>query len=329
MKPLHGGVLFTFLGLGIWGYGFLSDNTSYVQVEALPPTAAGIAPPPIVGNAVSGTDLQGLRTFRGASVDGALRVNADGTLLVTLELRRWIDFHLAAQGELPLAEIIESMQLQIVKLPEPARSQANELLQNYLGYLEALQSYDHEQQKRVADGSFDEVVARTRWQQRLRQQWFAPAVVEAFFRGDELLDNHTIERMTAQKRGASQQELDQLEAELPPALQVMRRETRKLIDLEQNEQQLRQQGSSDAEIQQWREQQYGIEAAQRLQQLDERQSAWRQKVQGYINYQKSPNLQRLDREDQEKLLSTYRQKHFTAAERKRLKAAVQIYADNS
>lgn len=329
MNPLLAVVFLTISGLGIWVYGVLSENTSYIQVDTLPLTAAGNIPSSAGADTVSDIQLQGLRTFRGANVDGALRINDDGTLMITLELRRWIDFHLAAQGELPLADIIESMQLQIARLPEPARTQANELLQDYLGYLEALQRYDYEQQKRVSGGSFEEVVARTRWQQRLRQQWFSPTVVEAFFRGDELLDNHTIDRMMAKKRGASPQELNQLEAELPPALQLMRRETRKLVHLEESEQRLRQEGGSDADIQQWREQQYGAEAAQRLQKLDERRFVWRKKIQDYMNYQKSLSSQQLDRADQEKLLSIYRQKHFSEEERKRLKAATQIYADNS
>src|SRR5690554_4113812 len=44
-------------------------------------------------------DLQELKTFRGATVDGALRTDHHGNLVIDMQLRHWIDFHLTRSEE--------------------------------------------------------------------------------------------------------------------------------------------------------------------------------------------------------------------------------------
>ena len=297
----------------------------YIDVNQLPATSAGteteeLTPLP--------EDIQqrllNIRTYRGADVDGALRTLPDGSLLVTLELRRWFDFHLSAQGEVPLNDIIEMMQSQILLLEQPARTQANDLLQAYLGYLAELQNYDEEQQKRVTEGTTLDMIERTRWQQRLRGEWFEPQVVDAFFAGDTFMDNYTIERLQAQRRGAAAEELQQLESKLPPELQEMRRQTRLVTNLRAEESRLRSDGADEQQIHDWRAQQFGEQTAQRLQQADERHKQWLQRLQQYLDYQNSLPVQGLDADDRQQLLQTYQQKHFTSVERKRLPAALAL-----
>ena len=329
MKPLHGAVFCTLLGLAIWGYGSFSEGPSYIEIDKLPPTAAGISDVVTPAELQIESQLLQLKTYRGAGIDGSLVVDSQGQLIISLDLRRWFDFHLAAQGELPLAEIVELMQSQILRLPEPGRSQGHELLQAYLGYLEALQSYDFEQQKRVSEGSLDEMIARTRWQQRLRDQWFDAEVEQAFFAGDELLDNYTIERLLAQRRGADSDELAQIEANLPAAVLEMRSETKKLVNMQQQEQQMRDNGVDDEQLFNWRQQEFGEAAAKRLQQLDQKHNNWQQRVSEYLDYQQSVPLQGLDPQARERLMSIYRQKHFSLLERKRLDAAIVVLGQDS
>src|SRR5690554_7873783 len=96
-------------------------------------------------------DLQQLQTFRGAVVDGALRTDHRGNLVIDMQLRHWIDFHLTAMGEISIDEIKLVMQQKIQELPQPGQQQALSLLDAYMGYLAALESYDIEEARRLVE----------------------------------------------------------------------------------------------------------------------------------------------------------------------------------
>jgi len=323
MKPLHGAMICTVLAAVIWLVGSWQTADVGLDIYRLPATAAG---PQQAGEEEGHNPplLQQLRTFRGADVDGQLRLDSDNKLVINLALRQWFDFHLAAQGELPLADIISLMQREFAALAQPGRQQAEELLQHYLGYLQELADYDNEQQKRQNQAVTADMIARVRWQQRLRRQWFEPSVVEAFFAGDRLLDDYMIQRLEARAAGANEQQIAQLEQQLPEPLQQMRQRTRLVMTLQQQQALLRQQGADAQQLQQWRRQQFGDAAAERLQQLDQRQQNWQQRLKEYQLYRESPALQDVDISSREQLLQTYRHKHFSETEQKRLAAAMQL-----
>lgn len=273
--------------------------------------------------------LQQLRTFRGASQDGALRTDHRNNLVVDMQLRHWIDFHLTAQGELSLDEIVELMHLQIQQLPEPGQRQAFKILSDYLGYLGQVGVYDEEMAKRLLKSGVSEVEARILWQQRLRREWLEPHVVEAFFAGDEDIDLYTLEQQKLRHAGANQDELAALEITLPEPIRVMRKESRQLLTMATAERELKEQGATDVAIQNWRIQEYGAEAAERLAVLDKKHNDWQQRLQLYQQYQQSPALEHLEEADKQKLLHVYQKKHFSLNEQKRLQAALQLLANES
>lgn len=268
--------------------------------------------------------LQSLRTFKGASQDGALRTDHRNNLVIDMQLRHWIDYHLTAQGELTIAEITELMQQQMNQLPEPARQQALALLDDYLGYLQALAGYDDEAAKRINQPGMSDIEARILWQQRLRREWLEPDVVTAFFAGDEEIDLYTIEQFKLRKENATPEQMAALEELLPEPVREMRRQSRKLIHMETTERQLKEEGASNADIHAWRVQEYGPQAAERLAALDQKNAEWRERLQQYQSYQQSDALMRLGETDREKLLQAYRKKHFNTQEQKRLSAALQL-----
>lgn len=331
MKPLSGALLFTFIGVTIWVAGYFGQPAKLVDVGSemnASTVAISSGGEQLLPDDAKPIDLKSVKTFRGAKTDGALRVDKNGNLIVNLDLRHWIDFHLAASGEISLADIIGIMQIQIAKLPQPGRHQADVILKNYLGYLDALQEYDIGQQKRIAETSLDEMVARTQWQQRLRHEWFEPETAEAFFMADELMDNYTLTRLQLKKQGATEQELAALEENLPVAVQIMRKESRKLVDLEKQENQFKQQGMTTEEIDQWRRQQYGDAAAERLRDAEKRQDDWSLRLTGYQQYQQTLSHDGLSVGDRERLLQTYRDTHFSQLEQKRLSAALTLLAES-
>lgn len=269
-------------------------------------------------------ELQELQTFKGAVVDGALRTDHRGNLVIDMQLRHWIDFHLTAMGEISLDEIKLVMQQKIRELPQPGQQQALDLLDAYMGYLAALESYDIEEARRLVEPRMSDMEARFRWQQRLRREWLEPLVVEAFFAGEESIDEYTLAAQRLRKDGASAEELAALETTLPEPIREMRAQSRQVISMGENESSMKEQGASTEEIQQWRIQEYGVEAAERLAKMDKRQSQWQQRLRGYQRYQQELTEKNLPTSEQDKLLKNYQSRHFDQSERKRLNAAISL-----
>lgn len=265
-----------------------------------------------------------LNTFKQATVDGALRTDHKGNLVIDMQLRHWIDFHLTAQGEMELEDIVAYMQQQMRLLPEPGRTRALTLLDQYLGYLNALGSYDAEEGKRVAQPGMNDLEARFNWQQRMRREWLDPDVVEAFFVAEEKIDEYTLAAHKLRRDGASEEEIATLDYMLPEEVVQMRKESRQLLTHVANEAQLREQGASAAEIHNWRVQEYGEAAAKRLADLDVKQADWKNRLIQYQDYQNSEALKNLSEADREKQLQNYRHKNFSDNEQKRLPAALQL-----
>lgn len=329
MKPRHGVLGLTLSAVAVvllasfWQGGDLVQRAADQPAVSVPESSVN---EPHAATPVGHPDVTKLMTFRGASVDGYLRTDHRGQLVIDIQLRHWMDFYLSAQGEVPLDELLPIMRSQIAGLTEPGRSQAGNLLDNYLGYLAALGDYDREAEKRIGQSGMDELAARVAWQQRLRREWLEPLVVEAFFHADEVMDNYTLARQQLRAQGADEVQLAALDSSLPQELQQMRAETRQILTLQQREQQLREQGSSVADIQHWREQQFGKEAAERLAKADLQQQQWQQRLHDYQQYRDSLALQGLANQDRELLLNTYRSRHFSEAEQKRLSAALTLLA---
>src|SRR5690554_902238 len=269
-------------------------------------------------------DLQQLQTFRGAAVDGASRTDHRGNLVIDMQLSHWIEFHLTAMGEISHAEIKLVMQQQMRELPQPGQQQALDLLDAYMGYLAALDDYELEEVRRLVEPQASDVEARFRWQQRLRREWLEPLVVEAFFAGEESIDEYTIAAQRLRKDGASAEELAALETTLPEPIREMRTQSRQVISMGENESSMKEQGASTEEIQQWRIQEYGVEAAERLAKMDKRQSQWQQRLRGYQRYQQELTEKNLPTSEQDKLLKNYQSRHFDQSERKRLNAAISL-----
>ncbi len=274
-------------------------------------------------------DFSQLRTFQGAQVDGALRVNRQGELIVDRDLRRWIDFHLSAQGEVGLETIVQWMQYEIQKLPAPGQQQATQVVQDYLNYLADLADYDYEESKRIVSSDFDQLGARLAWQQRLREQWFDEPVLSAFFEQDRVLDQLYLTRLKHQAGQVDHDQLNVLEQALPMDVQLARQQTRSVLTLNSQQQQLREQGADAASIHQWRIDTYGVDVAERLAHVDQQQAQWRERLVKYQDFLSSQAVQGLSEQDRERLIQRYRQQHFDENEQKRLTAALTLLSDSN
>lgn len=264
-------------------------------------------------------EIAGLKTFDGVHVDGALNIDENNHLIVDIDAKRWIDFYLSAQGEIALHSIIAAMQRHIKTLPQPAQTQALELLNSYLAYLNALAQYDDEMAKRLVSSDIEDVLERLTWQKRIRRQWLDQDVVAAFFAQDELLDDYAVAKLKLIQQGADQKALEALEKTLPQEIRAGR-ELNRLVDNHQKREAL----VAEDKKHDWRIQQYGEQAADRLAELDKLRQRWNNKVRADVAYQQLLNEQVLSSDERLERLQQYRHRHFTLNEQKRLPSITEL-----
>jgi lipase chaperone LimK len=269
-----------------------------------------------------------LKMFRLASIDGAIRADQAGNLILDRELRHWVDFYLSALGELSLNKIRELMQREINQLPMSARDQATQLLNNYLAYKEALADYDDQTQSPAGD-YIERLQDRHDWQKRLRRQILTADTVEAFWRLDELIDDHALEKLIIRNSDHNTEEknrqLEQLEADLPEEISGFRQQLYIASNLQNEVDRYREQGGSDESIRQLRIDSVGLEAAERLGELDKAQSLWQLRILAYRDELNTiNNITGLSVQDKQERLKNYRDVNFVVNEQLRLETALKL-----
>ena len=259
-------------------------------------------------------------SWRGTVPDGALREDERGNLIVSEDVRRRFDYFLSALGEEELNVLRGRVAAHLRgALSERAARQAWDLFERYIGYRSALRELDEH------DGSVAGMRQSLEERRALRDQWFSATTREAFFgfrdryadfalQRRELLENDRLDPAEKQAR------LRALEAELPNDMREMIRASRRPAEVAEAVRRLREQGASEARIYQYREQQLGAEAAERLDDLDRRREAWRERYQAYRAQRRAIEDSGLAEEDREDAIQRLRASLFDEAEQRRVRA---------
>lgn len=265
-------------------------------------------------------------SFRGTQIDGQLRVDAAGNLIIGAEVRQLFDYFLAAIGEEPLKSSIERLRRHITaELQEPARDQALAVLNQYLNYKRQLLELE-ESYARTPD--LTALRQRLAAVQALRARVLDPAVYQAFFALDEAYDRFSLERLAirfdpAMDSDAKGRAIDQLRAGLPAELQELL--------LPQLQTELREQtdalvlsGAGPEQIRQLRQQLVGSAAADRLDALDRQRQQWQERVTAYQQARASIESTRgLGDIERQAAIERLEEQHFNVGERLRLLAVSQ------
>lgn len=265
-----------------------------------------------------------LRTFRGAEEVSGLRLK-NGHLVVDKTLRDWMDFHRAALGELTLEEITDNLYTMAASLPSPADEEATKIITTYLEYLTALGDYDEIAARQTDLTTLQQLQARQEWLERTRGYYFTDEVHEAFFGMDEAIDRNMLSELILKSQGADDAEIAALDDQLPEKIQAFRHRSRSVVRLNEMEAELHANGTADAEsLWQLRAREFGDDAADRLAEADLRQQAWENRVQEYMAFTTSDQLQTLSLQDQETAIAEYHSANFSEREILRLPAAVTV-----
>lgn len=260
-------------------------------------------------------------SLRGTEVDGELLVDARGNLVLTSQVRHLFDYFLSLIGEESGLQARQRIRDHLTaQLDEPARGQALELLETYLDY--QYQLVDLEARFPVAE-RLEDLLAREQAVQQLRARLFSREAHEAFFAGEEIYNNFTLERLTIQQDPSlSDREkglaIEALRENLPEEMQQL------LVpqihnDLREQTLALRAAGADEGRIRQLRMGMLGPEATERLEELDRSRAEWRERVAAFQQERErilsQPGLAESDRRA---AVNALLEEQFTANERLRL-----------
>lgn len=270
-------------------------------------------------------------SFAGTQVDGVFRLDAQGNLLISEDIRRIFDYFLAAVGEEPLEDSVERLQGYIAsQLAEPARQQALTLLEQYLQYKRELVLLERDLPQMA---NLDALRQRELAVQALRARLFDSNVHQAFFAREEAYNQFNLQRLAivhdsrlddTAKALAVEQLRNSLPAEMQDAVLPQLQN-----ELRQQTAQLKAAGASPTQIRQLRQQLVGSEATQRLEALDQQRQHWARRIAQYQT-EKAAIEANSGLSQQEKNLAIERliEANFDERERLRLEAAAQLAAAN-
>lgn len=307
--------------------GAAQHNEQPGPVPAVDQLAAGTAPETLAHYLAAASRLGAPpASLAGTEVDGELRADSEGNLIVEHGLRRVFDYFLATLGEEDLPAIKARIALYLhEQLPALAAAQAWALLQRYLAYDEALAALP------ALDGSVESMHQLLRQRSDLRRAWLGQAAADAFFSLDDAFDAYSLERVALQRddtlsaaeRRARQQQLERI---LPAPIQQARQQMRAPVAVAEQVEALRAQGADEETVRQLRAQHFGPEAAERLQQLDEARSEWDSRYAAWRAERAAIQASGLAEEDQVRALEAAMAQHFSEQERRRVQALDRLQA---
>jgi lipase chaperone LimK len=173
--------------------------------------------------------------LNGTSIDGALRADANGSLILELGVRDFFDYFLSIADDVgPQQAIAEIERYALSYLPEPASLQAVELLAKYLHYKQG--EYQIQQtpitQETLNDSDALQLL-RTSFDQlkQERQALFNPSEDQALFGLEDTYANHTLSslELMADQDTTDEQKRERLlvlESQLPNDVSASFAETR-------------------------------------------------------------------------------------------------------
>ena len=267
-------------------------------------------------------------SFQGTEIDGRLRVDASGNLIIEGEIRHLFDYFLSSFGEEPLKTSIERLQGYITaQLTEPAEGQALQLLQQYLDYKRQLVDLERDLPQLT---HLDGIRQREQAVSALRARLFSQEAHQAFFAEEEAYNQFTLNRLSIQNDASLSAE------QKSQAMQALRDSLPEILEqavlpqlqseLHQQTQALRARNGSPEELRALRQQLVGSEATARLEALDQQRADWQQRLKRYSSakaeIENNPGLSETDRQAAlDELISN----NFNEQERLRLDAALALH----
>ncbi|TDT43405.1 lipase chaperone LimK [Halospina denitrificans] len=260
-------------------------------------------------------------SLQGTEIDGSLKADAQGRLIVDLETRDFFDYFLNTVGEVEEGEAVDQIRaLAESHLPESAVMEAMDLLEHYIDYKEEAIAINSQPVDREAaqspQGQMRILEQGLADMKRARRDTLPPEAVDAFFSLEEAYGEFTLQRMQIQRNSElsaqeKQQQLRLAEEQLPEPIRETERHIQETNDYQQQVKQtidrasspddaadqLKRLGLSDEQVESIAEQMHSDE------QFEDRYADYRRKREELLE-------SGLSEQDREQTLERLRKKHF-------------------
>ena len=270
----------------------------------------------------------GLPSLAGTEVDGQLRVDASGNLVLDLGIRDYFDYFLSAVDRSGLDAVIEALLADArARLPEPALGQLISLLGDYLDYkraslalmqqpLDARQQVDPGAQLQALQAAFTRL-------DELRRAHFSAAAQEALFGAEQAYARYTLDNLALQQRAdlsdaQRTQMADQLRAHLPDAMRASEQRQQVALEQLQRSEQLWRDGADEQQVREFLAMTYDPHTVQRLLDEQRRERDWQQRYHAYRDELAGLQGRGLSEGDGQTLRRQLRERLFSREDRHRV-----------
>lgn len=225
-------------------------------------------------------------SLQGTDIDCPLQVDTNGKLVLTVGIRSCFDYFFSALGEKTESQLVSDIrQYLMATLPNTASSYASYLLDQYVAYTHALQKL--RPNGNFKNGNIEEFQKIIDQMSKLQQQFFNAAEIKALFGNEKNLNQFNIDQMRIHqnKTLTTKQkalELAKLIDQLPPTLADGVRASMQFAELQQLTQEVQAKGGTAKDIRAMRENLLGVEAADRLEKVDQEEASWQTQIGSYL-----------------------------------------------
>ena len=224
-----------------------------------------------------------VRTFSGTTPDGTFATSGKD-LVLSPELIKRFEYHLAAVGELTIEQIKAAIIKDInAELNEKGQKEALRILEAYLKLKTTLGGMHQSKMNEVNAAALAQNFKAIR---DLRAQYFQPAEIKALFGNADEYDDYTVDKLALmQNKSLSDKEraakLDALKAGLSAENRANVEQPVLHLAVAEKVEQARQNGATPEQIRQIRTDMVGADAAKRLENLDQEEAAWKARIKQY------------------------------------------------
>ncbi len=268
----------------------------------------------------------------GTEVPDGLQVDAQGRLIATMQLRDIFDYFLSSLGEEDLDTLVARIRAYLSNnLPEAAAFEANRILDGYLAWRDNLASIQEAGGVSASELDLQAVRAQQDAVRASCQRFLDAQVCAVFFAEQQLRDDYDIARiailqddsLSANEKAAR---VASLTAALPAPMQQQIDAVTRYQTLQAITTSLQQEGGDAAALRTVREQVVGVEAADRLEQLDQQRAQFNARIDQWLMERgallANTGLSATDRDAQ---ISRLRAQRFSAEELTRVQALERIH----
>jgi len=255
-------------------------------------------------------------SLQGTRPDGAVHVAPDDSIVADAQLVELFDYYLSTVGEKSPAAVRAEIERELDRTLRPAAAAAaKRVLTRYIAYRQALAGLGAD--RRLAGQDAAALKRRLDALRGLRAQYFSQREIAAIFGREDAANAEALARMAirddrtldAQQKRAR---LAALDAGLPADVRAAREAPLKIVRVQEEAERLRAGGAGEDDVFRLRAEAFGVDAAQRLADVDRDEAAWRRRIDAYLVQRRGLN--------DEAAVAALRNRMFSEDEQRRLGA---------